>query len=199
MDLRTKTVRQIFQFELLAHPFNKSDEIIYYENSLYIFGERKLSGCMKIDLNSKRYYMLPFPILHHKMFCILLYKYVLVANYIDSNLYLYDLMIEEHSIIASFEHLQCFKHLFTDNLRTYLWIPLSAIYESEENNPFIWNLIGNSDFGISFIPSEINYSNYMGNLYLSYITRSSMPRTYCYIFNRKKKEMELINHIIGNN
>ncbi|CAG9334027.1 unnamed protein product [Blepharisma stoltei] len=188
MDLGNKNVRQIFQSKVQTGPFHELNEFICYENYLFVFGCKGIQNCMKMNLNSKRWQQMKFPYLHDRIFSVFLKNYALISCYRNSNFYLYDFLIEGYSEISDFKYIKRKKFLFTDNLRVYMWI-WGSIYESEEDNPFKWNLIADFKFGIHAEPNGITYSNYMGNLYIGFLIS---PQMYCFKFNRTKKEMELI-------
>ncbi|CAG9325757.1 unnamed protein product [Blepharisma stoltei] len=189
MDLKTKLTRELISFANQNRLYGRSGRFIFYENCLYQFGDLWSPGCMKYDIVRKRWSSLTFPPLNNKLSLALYKSCILVSDYQSSSLYLYDLIIENYSVIDYFENIPAQKFIFTDNVRVFLWMQNSFIYESEENNLFKWNIIGNSDFGISETPCEITFTNYMGNIYASFAARSQM---FWYKFNMAKKEMELI-------
>ncbi|CAG9323719.1 unnamed protein product [Blepharisma stoltei] len=189
MDIKTQAVR--LQFNIWN--CMKISDFIFYENYLYVF---KIISCVRFDINSNLFYEIPFPQLYGRVFAVLFRNYILVSNSNNSKFYLYDLIIETYSEISFFQDIESQKFLFTDNLKAYLWIQHGKIYESEGNNPFKWNAIGSIDFGIRKTPDDIAYSNYMENLYISFIVR---PKMYCYRFNKDSKNMELIYNEEVNN
>ncbi|CAG9323720.1 unnamed protein product [Blepharisma stoltei] len=184
MDIKTSAIREEFNFSM----FGKFNDIIFYENKLFIFSGDG-SKSIYFNINTKICHNFSFLVLFGKISAVLFKNFILVSRESQSIFYLYDLMIDNYSKIdyVSAHGLQ--KFFFADNKRAYLWIKNGLIYESEENNPFQWNVIGNNDFGIQVKINEITYSYYMGNLYISFISR---PKMYCYRFNKEEKGMELI-------
>ncbi|CAG9330732.1 unnamed protein product [Blepharisma stoltei] len=196
MDLKTKTATGVFNFSTQERVFDVFNQFIYYDNYLFIFGDAEKSGLLKYNINRNKWHQLAFPCLKEWISSVLYRNYVLISSSYNSIFYLYDLLIEAHSEIAFYEHVKNRKFLFTDQVRAYLWVQNGSIYESDENNPFKWNKIGNNDFGIRDLPLDINlhnfditFSNYEGDIYASLIIR---PQMYCYKFNKKRKAMKII-------
>ncbi|CAG9330718.1 unnamed protein product [Blepharisma stoltei] len=189
MDLKTKAITEMFNFNSQKDVFDTFNQFIYYDNYLFVFGNLGMSGLAKYDINRNKWQKLAFPQLDRRVFAVLFHNYVLVSSFYNSTFYLYDFLINSHSEIGFYEHVENRKFLFTNQIRVYLWIQNNSIYESEENNPFKWNIIGNNNFGIRELPFDITFSSFEGNIYASLLIR---PKMYCYKLNRESKEIELI-------
>ncbi|CAG9330719.1 unnamed protein product [Blepharisma stoltei] len=189
MDLKTKAITEMFNFSCQKGVFDTFNQFIYYKNYLYVFGDLDRAGLVKYDINRNKWQKLAFPQLDRRVFAVLFHNYVLVSSFYNSSFYLYDLLIEAHSEIGFYERIESRKFLFTDQVKVYLWIQNNSIYESEENNPFKWNIIGNNNFRIRELPFDITFSYFEGNIYASFLIR---PKMYCYKLNRECKEIELI-------
>mmetsp|Transcript_3490 Transcript_3490/g.3237 ORF Transcript_3490/g.3237 Transcript_3490/m.3237 type:complete len:130 (+) Transcript_3490:347-736(+) len=117
--------------------------------------------------------------------CTIFKNSIIICGYEHSKVYKYDFQIESYTELPIMDIRQKFqKILFEINSRIYVLIKNGKILESEVDNEYAWNVVGNSQF---VYYNNCFLVNHKGSIYISLHYYRDM---YCYKFCLKKKILE---------
>ncbi|CAG9316063.1 unnamed protein product [Blepharisma stoltei] len=180
MDLKSMKITKI-----LPHSKGvKHSALIYYKDYVYIFSANSSSYYLeKYDLKCDKKSIMPTPPVNalSNYSCTIYQDSILFCAKECRALYKFDPLIEDYSEIplAKMDKLSS-KMLFTGNMKAYIADSKIGIFESGENNEYVWNKIG-----------EYNRSSFTDK-YLIYLSSLECDSVQIYRFSLLKKEIHQI-------